>query len=206
VGANKEHGPEAHVSDDLQQAAARVYDLLDPPLWLVTSVHAGERGGFIATFAARASIVREFPRMVLGVAKQHHTWGLIQRSRRFALHLLYPHQLDLVWRFGLQHGHQADKFAGIEAELTPGRSPLVPQALAWLDCSVEDQMDTGDRTVFLAAVESAASNGADRPLTVRRLYSDAPADRRKRLDELYARDGRIDAEAIVRWRRNSHRR
>ena len=45
----------------------------DPPLWLITARHAGRRGGLIATFAVRASIVSELPRMAVGIAKHHHT-------------------------------------------------------------------------------------------------------------------------------------
>jgi flavin reductase (DIM6/NTAB) family NADH-FMN oxidoreductase RutF len=144
--------------------------------------------------------------MVLGVAKQHHTWGLIQAARRFALHLLFPDQIDLVWRFGLHSGKEADKFSDMEVGFTPAGNPLVPHTLAWLDCRVEEEMDTGDRTVYLAAVESAGTNGEAQPLTLRRLFADAPEGRRRQLDELYARDGEIDATAILRWREQRHRR
>jgi hypothetical protein len=49
-------------------------------------------------------------------------------------------------------------------------------------------------------VEAADTQAGTTPLTVRRLFAEAPEDRRKQLDALYARDGRIDAEAIRRWR------
>jgi flavin reductase (DIM6/NTAB) family NADH-FMN oxidoreductase RutF len=185
---------------ELRQAAGRVYDLLDPPLWLVTAADGKARGGFIATFVARASIVGELPRMVLGVAKHHHTWSLIERSRRFALHLIHPHRLDLVWRFGLETGHNKDKLANLEADRTDGGNPLIPDSPGWLDCRVETSMDTGDRTVYVAAVEAADAQAGATPLTVRRLFAEAPAERVRQLDALYARDGRIDAEAIQRWR------
>jgi flavin reductase (DIM6/NTAB) family NADH-FMN oxidoreductase RutF len=196
----QEQQPTHSQPPELETATGQVFDLIDPPLWLVTSTHDGRRGGLIATFAVRASIVGELPRMVLGVAKQHHTWELIEGSGRFALHLLYPHQLNLVWRFGLQTGHEVDKLAGLPTDRTPGGSPLIPDALACLDCRVEERMDSGDRSIYLAAVEAATTNGQAEPLSVRRLYADAPAAQRARLDALYARDGRIDAAAILRWR------
>lgn len=190
------------------RAIGQAFDLYDPPLWLVTAAHAGRRGGLIATFAVRASIVATLPRMVLGVAKQHHTWGLIEGSGGFALHLLHAHQLDLVWRFGLATGHQVDKFAGLTSAATPGGQPLIADALAWLDCRCEARMDGGDRTIYLAEVtdggthpdagEGEGDNGA--PLTVRRLYAAAPPEQRARLDALYARDGAVDAAAILAWR------
>jgi flavin reductase (DIM6/NTAB) family NADH-FMN oxidoreductase RutF len=184
----------------IQEAIARVYDLVDPPLWLVTSSDGTHRGGLIATFVVRASIVAGLPRMLIGVAKQHRTWKLIEDSGRFALHLLYSDQMDLVWRFGLDSGADQDKFAHLAARRTPGSSPLVPDALAWLDCRVEEKMESGDRTIYLAAVESGAANGRAQPLTAGQLYANAPEERRHTLDALYARDARIDAEAISAWR------
>jgi flavin reductase (DIM6/NTAB) family NADH-FMN oxidoreductase RutF len=185
-------------------AIGRVFDLYDPPLWLVTSAQGGRRGGLIATFAVRASIVAALPRMVIGVAKQHHTWGLIEGSGRFALHLLRPNQLDLVWRFGLATGHQADKLEGLKAAVTPGGQPLIADTLAWLDCRCEARLDSGDRTVYLAAItdggRAPGAGEAAAALTVRRLFSAAPPEMRARLDGLYARDGQVDAAAILAWR------
>lgn len=186
----------------MQQAVARVLDVVDPPLWLVTAADGERHGGLIATFAVRASIVEALPRMVLGIAKQHHTWELIEASGRFALHLLEPTQVGLVRRFGLHSGHDIDKLAGLPALTTPGGAPLLADTLAWLDCRVEARMDTGDRTVYLAAVEAGGTNGDGPPMTAGRLFSDAPRELREQLDALYERDGGIDATAILRWRKD----
>lgn len=187
-----------------QRAVAGVFDLIDPPLWLVTSAHGGVRGGFIATFAVRASIVAAIPRMVLGVARQHHTWGLIEASARVGLHLLYSDQADLVRRFGMASGRDLDKLHGISCVSSPGGTPILTRTLAWLDCRVEERMVTGDRTVYLAAVEGGHRNGDSRPLTSGQFFANIPADERRRFDDLYARDGAVDAEAILRWRSGRH--
>jgi flavin reductase (DIM6/NTAB) family NADH-FMN oxidoreductase RutF len=183
------------------RAIARVFDLYDPPLWLATSAHGERRGGLIATFVVRASIVAAIPRVVLGIARQHHTWGLIEAGGRFALHLLYPGQFDLVWRFGLSSGHQLDKFAGLGATAsTPEGQPLIRETLAWLDCQVETCLDSGDRSVYLATVTAGATTGDTEPLGVRGLLAAAPPERRAALNTLYTRDGQIDATAIQAWR------
>lgn len=183
-----------------QQAVDRVYRLLDPPLWLVTAADGDRRGGLIATFVARASIVRRIPRMVFGAANHHHTRELIESSGRFALHLLYPHQTDLARHFGLTTGKDLDKFSAVEACATPGGCPLIESALGWLDCRVETRMDSGDRTVYLAAVEAGDTSGKAAPLTVGGLYASADPRQRDELERLYRRDGETDAAAIERWR------
>ncbi|WP_295543624.1 flavin reductase family protein [uncultured Thiohalocapsa sp.] len=193
----------------LDQAAAdavnAVYHLYDPPLWLVTAAESpaagSTRGGCIATFVARASIVRDRPRMLAGIARQHHTWRMIEASRRFALYLLPASALALVWRFGLASGKQVDKYADLPDTRTPLGNPWVDGPIAWLDCQVEQAMSTGDRSVYIAAVTGggALANAAE-PLTAGGLMALAPTDKRAELDRLYARDGGIDAAAIDAWR------
>ena len=103
------------------------------------------RGGLIATFVSQASIVPELPRVVIGIARQHFTWQLIEQTGAFALHLLGDEHLPWVWRFGLRSGRQGDKLDGIASRAGKTGSPILPDALAWLEARVEGRLDTGDR-------------------------------------------------------------
>lgn len=179
---------------------SEVFHLYDPPLWLVTARHQGRRGGLIATLAVRASIVADLPRMVVGIAKHHHTWGLIEGSDRFALHLLRHDDLAAVWRFGLVSGRQGDKFAGLPQRFTPEDNPLYPSARAWLDCRVEDQLDTGDRSLYLAEVRGGTLITPGPVLGVGALLEGAPSKRLAELDRLYRADQILDGAAIRAWR------
>ena len=140
--------------------------------------------------------------MLAGIARQHHSWRMIESNGRFALHLIPEAALDLVWRFALQSGHATDKFANLPDIRTPDGNPLIENALSWLDCRVETSTDTGDRSVYLAAVTGGGVINADAspPRTAGRLMALAPAEQRAILDRLYARDGGIDAQAIDAWR------
>lgn len=178
-----------------------VFHLYDPPLWLVTARDDERRGGCIATFVVRASIVPELPRMVIGIARHHFTWRLIESANAFALHLLRTSDLDAVWRFGLQSGHQCDKLAGLPDRTTPGGSPLYADAAAWLDCRLEDRLDIGDRTVYVAQIGGGQVLDQGPVLGVDTLLRSAPPARRAELDRLYAADQSIDTEAIIAWRR-----
>jgi len=184
---------------------SEVFHLYDPPLWLVTARDVDRRGGLIATYGVRASIVSELPRMAIGIAKHHHTWGLIEASGAFALHLLRADDLEAVWRFGLASGHDTDKLAGLPDRRTPDGNPLYPEALAWLDCRVEARMDTGDRTLYLVEVSGGAVLDQGSPLSVGILLRDAPADRLAELDRLYRADQVLDGAAILAWRRGRDR-
>jgi hypothetical protein len=79
-------------------------------------------------------------------------------------------------------------------------APVLAGALGWLECRVEARLDTGDRTVYLAAVEAGDLQGDAPPLTVHRLLALAPPDRLAEMERLLARDIEVDRAAIAAWR------
>lgn len=182
-------------------AASPLFRRLDRELWLVTAGVEGRRGGLIATFVNQASLPPRLPRVLIGIAKQHHTWGLIDGSGAFALHLIAPDRIDWVWRFGLQSGRDGnDKFAGLSPKAGATGSPLFDDAPGWLDCQVESTADTGDRTIFLAEVVDSRSDPTRPFLTMKEMLAHAPGERRAELQRQMERDVEVDAKAIEAWR------
>lgn len=184
----------------MNPTSATIFAQLDREIWLVTARDGARRGGLIATFVNQASIVPELPRVVVGIAKHHHTWELIEASGAFALHLLGEDQLDLVWRLGLGSGRDHDKLAGLAVRAGTTGSPLLSDVLAWLDCRVEAKLDTGDRTLYLAEVVQAECVRTQQPLTTRRLVGRVPPEHLTRLQDALAHDSALDAAAIIAWR------
>ena len=186
------------------EAIARVFASLDSTIWLVTACAGSRRGGLIATFVNQASIVASMPRVVIGLAKQHHTWELVHANSAFGLHLLGENQIDWVWRFGLRSGRTEDKLAGLRLEAR-GNSPLLADALAWFDCRVEASLDTGDRTLFLGEVSDYRLLSPAPPLTMKRLLELASPEKLQQLKESLHRDAAVDAVAIRAWRGDTGR-
>lgn len=181
--------------------ATAVFERIEREIWIVTSAHAGRRGGLVATFVTPASIVRDLPRVVAGIAKTHETGTLIADSGAFALHLVDETQVDLVWRFGLQSSRNADKFANLPVAAAATGSPILRDSLAWLDCRVEREIDIGDRVIYLAEVVAAAILRQERPLNLQRLLKIAPPEQLELLRTQMDADAAKDAEKIARWRR-----
>jgi len=182
-------------------AAEAILSQVPQPIWALTAAAGDRRGGLIATFVSPASIVREMPRLLVGLSVRHHTTDLIRSSSAFALHLLSENQLDWVWRFGLGSGRGRDKLGGLAVRNGSTGAPILSGAPAFLECRVETSMETGDRTVFLAAVVDAAAPPTLRPLTLPRLREIAPADRLADMDELYSGDAAVDAQLIELFRK-----
>lgn len=187
-------------SESFLTEVSAVESRLDRELWVVTSTDGTRFGGLIATFVSTASIVPGMPRVLVGIARHHRTWELIETSGAFALHLFGEQHLDWVVRFGLQSGRETDKFAGMVHR--PGRSgsPILDGALAWLDCRVETKMETGDRTVYLAEVVGASLIQAGPCLTAKRMFALVSDEVRARLSEDRKRHAEVDARAIAAWR------
>jgi flavin reductase (DIM6/NTAB) family NADH-FMN oxidoreductase RutF len=182
--------------------ASILFSLIDRELWLVTAAAGPRRGGLLATFVSQASLVPELPRVLVGLARQHHTWEIVEAGNAFALHLLGEEHLELVWRFGLASGHDVDKLAGLSCTTGATGSPRLDGVLGWLDCRVEGRLDTGDRTVYLAEVVEARVSHVRAPLTFKRALQLATPEQLREMKRLLAHDSALDAEAIHRWRQS----
>jgi flavin reductase (DIM6/NTAB) family NADH-FMN oxidoreductase RutF len=181
-------------------AVANVFKQTDRELWLVTAQAGGRRSGLISTSVNEASIVPALPRVIVGLSRQHATWELVQAGGAFALHLLAPEQLDLVWRFGTQSGRDVDKFAGLSFRTGVSGSPVLNDVPGWLECKVEASLESGDRTLFLAQVIEGDLVSRGPVLTVQQLLRLAPPDKVQLMREQRAADAGADAPLIERWR------
>jgi flavin reductase (DIM6/NTAB) family NADH-FMN oxidoreductase RutF len=184
-------------------AAATLFAQIDRELWLLTAAAGPRRGGLVATFVSQASLAPELPRVLVGLAKHHFTWELVEASSAFALHLLGEEHIDWVWRFALQSGRDVDKLAGLSFSTGAGGSPRLDGVLGWLDCRVEARLDTGDRTVYLGEVVDAHADQCRAPLTLKRALQLATPEQLRELKRLIAHDSALDAEAIHRWRQQA---
>ena len=181
-------------------AAATLFAWMDREIWLVTAKAGNLRGGLIATSINQASIAPDLPRLTVALSRHHHTWDLVEASGVFALHLLSADNLDLVWRFALESGRAVDKFEGIEAKTSALGSPLLSGTIGWLDCRVEERMDIGDRTVYVAEVVEGEVTHFAPPLMTGRLMELASPSQLTRLQRDRHLDGYRDTDAILAWR------
>src|SRR5581483_9655362 len=143
--------------------ADTLFRSLDRELWLLTARCDSRRGGLVATAVSQSSLSPQTPRVLVGIAKHHHTWDLVEASSSFALHLIGDAQMDLVWQFALRSGRDHDKLDGFALSTAVTGSPILSAAIGWLDCRVETRLDAGDRTIYLAEVVDAAWRGSGAP-------------------------------------------
>jgi len=93
--------------------------------------------------------------------KRSQTWPAIEKAGRFCVNVLGSHQLDLCRRFSAKGD---DKFGDLACSLSPSGQPLLSDALAWIDCSIERVVEIGDHWLVVGAVEALGTQGNQTPL------------------------------------------
>lgn len=94
------------------------------------------------------------------IGAESRTWPLISAGERFCVNVLAEHQGSLCWRFAAEEGHS---FEGVDWSSSPGGSPRVTGAVAWVDCAVHATIAVGDHILVVGRVtglESPEPEGA----------------------------------------------
>ncbi|MCK7490630.1 MAG: hypothetical protein MZW92_01725 [Comamonadaceae bacterium] len=148
---------------------------------------------------SEASIVPEAPRVVVGLARQHHTWNLVEASGAFALHLITADRAAWVWRFGLGRGATGTSSPASrrDAQRPVPRSWRAPSAGS-IAASRHASTRATARSTWRRWRRVSSREGE--PLTVAGMLALASPEQRQALELDLSRDAAIDREAIARWR------
>lgn len=114
-----------------------------------------------------ASLSLDPPLIAFMVARTSTTWPRIARAGTFCVNILGADQGELCRSFAVSG---ADKFAGVPWGPAPATgSPRLPDAPAWLDCTITTVHTGGDHLIVVGRVEAlGATDGAADPLLFHR--------------------------------------
>lgn len=168
--------------------------------WIVTAAHDGRRGGLLATWVSPASIDRQRPVVLIGIAPNHFTASLIEASGAFAVHLLRKEQLGTALNFALHSGRDFDKFTSCSAEPGVAGSPILTDCLASLECRVAWQLRTGDRNYYWGDVLASASHAGGPPMTDQDLIRGVSDEQRRQLIADRDADVELQRPLLEAWR------
>ena len=117
---------------------------------IITTKYDNKINGIAVAWLSRASM--QPPMIMISIGKTRYSHGLIKQSRIFAVNVLGKEHIELGRHFGTQSGKDIDKFQDIEHEEKETGSPILKDAVAWLDCKVINECDAGDHTIFVGEV------------------------------------------------------
>lgn len=117
------------------------------------AVVTGTVGGQPAGFACQSffSVSLQPPLVAIAVSRQSSSWPGIERSGGFCVNVLTEEQEALCRVFG-RSGAGAAKFDGVGWAPAPTGSPRLDDALAWVDCRVEEVHAAGDHQLVVGGV------------------------------------------------------
>ncbi|MDG2391555.1 MAG: flavin reductase family protein [Planctomycetaceae bacterium] len=182
--------------------AAPLFRVLDRELWVISACAGDHYGGLISTSVSQASINDQLPRLIVGLATHHQTESLVKQSKSFVAHLIASDQSDWVQHFGTQSGRDIDKFSDLEFTTSVTQAPILKDAHAWLECRVENVMESGDRHWYLAEIVDAKWSTDFVPLTFQAFLSQADDDLKALLKKQLGEDSLTDRQLVEEWRRS----
>lgn len=129
---------------------------------VVTTKHGETPIGITASSFTSLSL--DPPLVIVSLNKKLFTHNVIADSGFFAVNVLSARQLELGMRFAGMKPEIKDRFAGLDIHTAITGSPLLPESLAWVDCTVWATYDGGDHTIFVGEVKDLSVSDSDMPL------------------------------------------
>lgn len=146
------------------------------PIVAVTAAYEGRRNGLISSTALTASLLPEAPRIAVHLSRTSFTHELVLASGAFAVHLLPIEGLEVFHTLGLRSGRDGDKLDGFETRPGATGSPVLTDAVAYVEGRVVETLEADDLTIVLADVVAGAQLRDEPFLTIEQVQERMPPE------------------------------
>jgi flavin reductase (DIM6/NTAB) family NADH-FMN oxidoreductase RutF len=121
---------------------------------VLTTVHEGQWKG--ATVSSFTSASLRPPLVLVCLAQALYTHTLVSASGVFAVNILRHDQIELGQLFAGMRPEITDRFAygDWHWQVAPTGSPVLTEAMGWLDCRTVHAYPAGDHTIFVGEVQA----------------------------------------------------
>jgi 3-hydroxy-9,10-secoandrosta-1,3,5(10)-triene-9,17-dione monooxygenase reductase component len=126
---------------------------------LVTAADASGPLGLVVN--AFTSVSLEPPLIAICPSRRSFTWSRMRRCGRFGVNVLGAAHADYVRRVA---NPDADRFLGIDHELTESGVPRISSAIAFLECEPVSEQIAGDHWIVVARVRQLVADHGRDPL------------------------------------------
>jgi flavin reductase (DIM6/NTAB) family NADH-FMN oxidoreductase RutF/DNA-binding MarR family transcriptional regulator len=192
-----ETGKMAALSESDARALRRCFGQFGTGVTIMTSQTGQDRVGVTANSFSSLSL--DPPLVLWSIKRTSRSFDAFLKAEYFAVNVLSTDQIAVSQAFS---GPQADKFAGIDC--VPGKtgSPTIRNAIAIMECQIENRYDGGDHIILIGRVLHFSQSPGEALLFCQGRYAvaidhptlGAPIDQ--------TRDGNIDSDDAKRsfWR------
>jgi flavorubredoxin/flavin reductase (DIM6/NTAB) family NADH-FMN oxidoreductase RutF len=133
----------------IEQAVGRIVGSLS----VVTTKQGDLSGAMLASWVSQATF--NPPGLTIAVAKERAIESLMHSGGKFVLNILPEgDRVGLMKQFLKPFAPGEDRFAGVATQESNTGCPILSDALAYLECSVQNRMECGDHWLVYAVVEN----------------------------------------------------
>ncbi len=162
--SDRKRGPTLPIeTDELKKVLARRVTGVS-----IVTARDGERVHGM-TVSAFSEVSLNPPLVLVCAEKSSHTHPLIAAGKVFALNLLARDQEELSDKFASKE-FEFTRFDGLEYETGTTGAPLIPGAIAQLDCRVVAAHDAGDHVIYVGEVHEVRQREGEPLLYYRGAY------------------------------------
>ena len=129
--------------------------MFDHGLFVATCAGHGSPRAATVSWATQVSF--EPKQVAVALRKGTAICDAVQTERRFGLHVVGENQPEFARAFFKAQQSGEAELAGYRYGVLASGVPILPAAIAWLECEVVEQSgQTGDHAIFIAAVVDGA--------------------------------------------------
>ena len=144
------------LDNELERAIGR----LSGGLYIITAKKGDLSSAMLASWVAQASF--DPPGFTVAVAKDRAIESLLQVGDRFVLNILEEGNYQpLMKHFLKRFPPGADRFAGVKIQTATNGSPILTEALAYLECEVVSRMECSDHWIVYSQVSNGRVSNPD---------------------------------------------
>jgi flavin reductase (DIM6/NTAB) family NADH-FMN oxidoreductase RutF len=125
-----------------------VLDRFHYGIYLVTISAKEGHNGMIASWVTQCS--HEPPRVLLAIRKNRLSHGQILQSGKFCINVLPREYAGMIKNFKIAGWRK--KFDAADHTLSSNGLPVLDECIGYLDCLLENTIDTGDHTLFIGRI------------------------------------------------------
>ena len=122
---------------------------------VITAGKGRDISGMTVTSVSSLSV--DPPSLIVSLNRESSSWPLVKRYGFFGVNILTSDQIDIAERFTGKGGLKgADRFAGAQWTTRASGVPLLADALAAIDCEVEDVVERHSHAIVIGRVLDVA--------------------------------------------------
>ena len=141
---------------DLDKALGRI----SGGLYIITATKGDVSSAMLASWVSQASF--EPPGLTIAVAKDRAIESLMQVGDRFVLNVLEEGKYQNLMKHFLKRFKPGDdRFAGVDTQTAKNGSPILTDALAYIECEVVTRMECSDHWIVYSKVDNGRVSNPD---------------------------------------------